>query len=64
MKYAERIPEVQAGMASCLLILGDGNWKMGEGVPLKVKQKLGAGDERTILEHFVCQSTFALRLLF
>lgn len=52
VRYIERIPEVQVATASALLTLGDGNWKMGEGVPLANKQKLREGDEAIIMEHF------------
>ncbi|KAJ8517884.1 hypothetical protein ONZ45_g4972 [Pleurotus djamor] len=55
VKYMDRLPEVQSAAGSALLKLGDGNWKMGEGLlPASTKpSKLGEGDERLILEHFV-----------
>ncbi|KAF8653415.1 hypothetical protein AX16_003958 [Volvariella volvacea WC 439] len=53
VKYLDRLPEVQAAVASTLLILGDGNWKMGEGMPVSKGPKLGEGDENVILEHYV-----------
>jgi exocyst complex protein 7 len=53
-KFLERIPEVQAGVGSALLSLGDGNWKMGEGVQVGIPTKLGDGDEQIIIEHFTC----------
>ncbi|KAJ7598627.1 Cullin repeat-like-containing domain protein [Mycena floridula] len=52
VEYMERLPEVQFATATALLVLGDGNWKMGEGIPLGNKLKLKAGDEAIILEHF------------
>lgn len=54
VRYMERIPEVQVAAANALLTLGDGNWKMGEGVPLANKQKLREGDEAIIMEHYTC----------
>lgn len=50
----ERLPEVQSAVGSALLTLGDGNWKMGEGVQVGKGAKLGEGDEPVILEHYVC----------
>jgi exocyst complex component 7 len=56
----ERIPDVQVAVASALLTLGDGNWKMGEGVKV-VGSKSAEVDEQTILEHYMC--TFTLFIL-
>ncbi|KAF9490346.1 exocyst complex component, exo70 subunit [Pleurotus eryngii] len=55
VQYLDRLPEVQSAAGSALLKLGDGNWKMGEGVlPTAAKaSKLGEGDESLFLEHFV-----------
>ncbi|KAF7307897.1 hypothetical protein MKEN_01150400 [Mycena kentingensis (nom. inval.)] len=53
VKYLDRLPEVHSAAAAALLQLGDGNWKMGEGVSLAKGPKLGDGDEQLILEHFV-----------
>jgi hypothetical protein len=30
--YISKIPDVQGAVSAALLALGDGNWKMGEGV--------------------------------
>ena len=49
------IPAVQDAVASALLTLGDGNWKMGEGLQVSKGPKLGEGDEGIILEHFLCK---------
>lgn len=57
VEYLERLPDVREGAGSALLALGDGNWKMGEGVPLTRGPKLGDGDESLVLEHFVCEYT-------
>lgn len=53
VKYITRIPEVQGAVSAALLALGDGNWKMGEGIQVGMSQKLGEGDEAVILEHFI-----------
>ncbi|KAJ7054683.1 Cullin repeat-like-containing domain protein [Mycena amicta] len=53
VKYLDRLPEVHSAAAAALLQLGDGNWKMGEGVQVAKGPKLGDGDEQLILEHFV-----------
>ncbi|KAJ7153068.1 Cullin repeat-like-containing domain protein [Mycena crocata] len=53
VKYMDRLPEVHGAAGSALLQLGDGNWKMGEGVQVGKAPKLGDGDEQLILEHFV-----------
>ncbi|KAF9443168.1 exocyst complex component, exo70 subunit [Macrolepiota fuliginosa MF-IS2] len=53
VKYIERIPQVQAAVSSALLALGDGNWKMGEGVQVGKSSKGGDVDETVILEHFL-----------
>jgi hypothetical protein len=51
---------VQSAVGSALLALGDGNWKMGEGVQVGMASKLGDGDEQVIIEHFIC--TFLYRV--
>jgi exocyst complex protein 7 len=56
VKYMDRLPEVHGAAAAALLQLGDGNWKMGEGVTVGKNSKLGDGDEQLILEHFICAS--------
>ncbi|KAF7369326.1 hypothetical protein MVEN_00260900 [Mycena venus] len=53
VKYMDRLPEVHSAAAAALLQLGDGNWKMGEGVAVSAEPKLGDGDEQVILEHFI-----------
>ncbi|KAJ7703889.1 exocyst complex component, exo70 subunit [Mycena rosella] len=53
VKYMDRLPEVHGAASAALLQLGDGNWKMGEGVQVGKGSKLGDGDEQVILEHFV-----------
>lgn len=50
------IPAVQIAVGTSLLTLGDGNWKMGEGVQVSKGPKLGEGDESVIIEHYFCKS--------
>ena len=57
--YLSKLPIVKGAVGSALLSLGDGNWKMGEGVQVGKASKLalggeGGGDvEQTILEHYI-----------
>ncbi|TCD71013.1 hypothetical protein EIP91_000511 [Steccherinum ochraceum] len=52
VKFLERIPEVQSAASSALLTLGDGNWRMGEGVQIGKAPKADA-DENTVIEHYM-----------
>lgn len=52
----ERLPEVKDAVAAALLTLGDGNWKMGEGVQVGKGPKTSEADEQTIIEHYMCKS--------
>lgn len=54
MEFLERVPEVKTAVGSALLKLGDGNWKMGEGITVPRTARLGEGDEDLILENFIC----------
>lgn len=51
----ESISEVKPAVGSALLTLGDGNWKMGDGVAVNKSTRLGEGDEDIIIEHFICK---------
>ncbi|RXW12990.1 hypothetical protein EST38_g12865 [Candolleomyces aberdarensis] len=57
VKYISKIPEVEGAVSAALLALGDGNWKMGEGIQVGQKSKGGdaGGDEseNVVLEHFI-----------
>lgn len=53
VRYLERIPKVRTAVSSALLALGDGNWKMGEGVQVGKTSQGGVIDETVILEHFL-----------
>ncbi|PSS18880.1 hypothetical protein PHLCEN_2v3195 [Hermanssonia centrifuga] len=52
-QYVERLPEVKDAVAAALLTLGDGNWKMGEGVQVGKGPKTSEADEQTIIEHYM-----------
>ncbi|KDQ53737.1 hypothetical protein JAAARDRAFT_161423 [Jaapia argillacea MUCL 33604] len=52
VQYLESIPEVKDAVGSALLTLGDGNWRMGDGIQVKKGGKLSEGDEPIIIEHF------------
>ncbi|TFK95285.1 Cullin repeat-like-containing domain protein [Pterulicium gracile] len=59
VKYLERLPDVSGAVGTALIALGDGNWKMGEGVMAGMKggaagqqTKLGEGDEGVVIEHY------------
>jgi exocyst complex protein 7 len=58
----ERLLQVRGAAGSALMTLGDGNWKMGEGVQVGKTAKSGDSDETVILEHFVCTSRFLSHL--
>lgn len=58
----EKLPQVQGAAGSALMALGDGNWKMGEGVQVGKTAKLGDSDEVVILEHYVCLSRLFLSI--
>lgn len=59
MAFIERLPAVKIAVGSVLLKLGDGNWKMGDGVTVPKTARLGEGDEGLILENFICKSSFS-----
>jgi len=45
VKYLKRRPQVRAAVSSALLALGDGNWKMGEGVQVGKSSQGGITEE-------------------
>ncbi|KAF8816737.1 exocyst complex component, exo70 subunit [Phlegmacium glaucopus] len=53
VKYIEKIPRIQTAVESALLALGDGNWKMGEGIQVGKGVKTDEADHSNIIEHFV-----------
>ncbi|ESK87637.1 exocyst complex exo70 subunit [Moniliophthora roreri MCA 2997] len=52
VEFLNRLPEVLVASGDILMTLGDGNWKMGEGMSV-TKSKTGGTDERVLLEHYV-----------
>ena len=46
--------EVRDAVGDALAALGDGNWRMGDGVRVAGAQKLGVGSEQILLEHYIC----------
>ncbi|GJE99593.1 exocyst complex component EXO70 [Phanerochaete sordida] len=52
VQYVERLPEVREAVGAALLTLGDGNWKMGQGVQVGKAPKSVEIDEQTVLEHY------------
>jgi exocyst complex component 7 len=53
----KQIPDVETAVVTSLATLGDGNWKMGEGVGKG--GKVGGptdGNERVLLEHYICEA--------
>jgi exocyst complex protein 7 len=44
---------VKGAVGSALVALGDGNWKMGEGVKVGKAGKGGETDEQAVTEHFI-----------
>ena len=58
IKYIENIPRVRPAIESSLHALGDGNWKMGEGVQVGKDVKTDEGEHSSIL--FLSHSCFTL----
>ena len=51
----EQLLLVRDGVGDALAALGDGNWKMGDGVRVANSSKLGVGSEQILLEHYICR---------
>ncbi|KAI0310292.1 Cullin repeat-like-containing domain protein [Amylostereum chailletii] len=51
--YMEQLLLVRDGVGDALAALGDGNWKMGDGVRVANPSKLGVGSEQVLLEHYI-----------
>ena len=58
----EHIPDVEKVVSLALLSLGDGNWRMGNGMPV-VKSNLAVGNEPIVITHFMCKLPSLLCLL-
>ncbi|KAF8267255.1 Cullin repeat-like-containing domain protein [Lactarius quietus] len=53
-RYLEQLLEVRDAVGPMLMLLGDGNWKMGDGVQAKPKQgKPTPGSENRLIKHCV-----------
>ena len=62
MKYLKQIPDVEDAVIASLSTLGDGNWKMGEGVGKTGKVGgTAAESDQVLLEHYLRQF-FPLKL--
>ena len=57
VKYIEKIPRVRTAVESSLNALGDGNWKMGEGIQVGKGVKTEEADHSSIIEHFIRESS-------
>ncbi|KZV66270.1 exocyst complex component, exo70 subunit [Peniophora sp. CONT] len=51
--YMKNLLEVRDAVGDALASLGDGNWRMGDGVRVAGAQKLGVGSEMILLEHYI-----------
>ncbi|KAH9965551.1 exocyst complex component exo70 subunit [Lactifluus volemus] len=52
-QYLEKLLQVRDAVGSTLMLLGDGNWRMGDGVQAKPNQgKSSPGNERILIEHY------------
>jgi len=49
--------EVRDAVGDALAALGDGNWKMGDGMRVTNASKLGVGSEQVLLEHYIYDVT-------
>ena len=66
MKYLNRLPDVLPAVNVSLQNLGDGNWKMGQGVGKggNIKAKgTGAVDESELLENYISKSSHHLSII-
>ncbi|KAJ3914897.1 Cullin repeat-like-containing domain protein [Lentinula edodes] len=52
VQFLNNMQEVLVGSSDILSVVGDGNWKMGEGVVVK-KQAIVEVSAQTLLEHFI-----------
>ncbi|KAF9072260.1 exocyst complex component exo70 subunit [Rhodocollybia butyracea] len=52
VQFLNNMQEVIVGCGDILSVLGDGNWKMGEGVVVK-RQPVGEVNAQTLVEHFI-----------
>ncbi|KAH9954763.1 Cullin repeat-like-containing domain protein [Russula dissimulans] len=56
-RYLEQLLDVRDAVGAALMLLGDGNWKMGDGIQVKAnKGKPAPGSESILIEHYTCAS--------
>ena len=51
----KQLIQVEDAVCSALMALGDGNWRMGEGVQVGKASKLSEANGRVVLEHYLCK---------
>ncbi|KAH9165747.1 exocyst complex component exo70 subunit [Lactarius sanguifluus] len=58
-RYLEQLLEVRDAVGPTLMLLGDGNWRMGDGIQAKPNQgKPAPGSEGRLIEHYACMRPF------
>lgn len=55
MQFVERLPPVKDAVSAALVTLGDGKWKMGEGVQVGKGSVATDLSAHTVLEHYMCE---------
>jgi hypothetical protein len=56
-RYLEQLLEVRDAVGPALMLLGDGNWRMGDGIQAKPnKGKPTPGSESVLIAHYTCAS--------
>lgn len=59
-RYLEQLVEVRDAVGPALMLLGDGNWKMGDGVQAKPnKGKPAPGSESVLIAHYACELNYS-----
>ena len=54
-RYLEQLLEVRDAVGPALMLLGDGNWRMGDGIQAKPnKGKPAPGSETVLIAHYTC----------
>lgn len=60
VQFLNNMQQVIIASGDILSLLGDGNWKMGEGVGVvKKKQEAVEVGAQTLLEHYICKPSFS-----
>jgi len=56
MRYLEQLLVVRGAVGPALMLLGDGNWKMGDGIQAKPnKGRPAPGSESVLIGHYTCK---------